>query len=149
MGSLTDSVSSLVNSYLEESKRILDGLPFREIASAIDLIWKALKKNSSVHVFGNGGTAALESHSATNVAKRAKDVDLATSVAVKRLKVFLARKRPIFGDRVLGTTTATNRYFVINWKAFSNRQIWSSAPAGPRQTNLTSKDFCRFTTCGG
>ena len=50
-------------------QRVLRRLPFAMIDQAIDALWQAFVNRRTVFVFGNGGSAALASHSACDLGK--------------------------------------------------------------------------------
>jgi D-sedoheptulose 7-phosphate isomerase len=47
----------------------MDELPFPEIEKVCDVLYGAYKRDSSVYLFGNGGSAALASHLACDLGK--------------------------------------------------------------------------------
>ena len=55
--------------YLTQLKGVLDQLPLEQLREVGDLIYHAYEKDHTVFVFGNGGSAALASHLATDFAK--------------------------------------------------------------------------------
>lgn len=56
-------------SYLTELKGVLDDLPLGDLQRATDIIFHAYQNDRTVILFGNGGSAALASHLATDLAK--------------------------------------------------------------------------------
>ena len=56
-------------SYLTKLKGTLDDLPLGDLQRAADIIFHAYQNDRSVILFGNGGSAALASHLATDLAK--------------------------------------------------------------------------------
>lgn len=57
------------DAYLRQVSRALDRLPFTLIDQVTDSLWGAYQKNRGVYLFGNGGSAALASHSACDLGK--------------------------------------------------------------------------------
>ena len=55
--------------YLAELRGVLDSLPLSELKQAADIIFHAYQNDRTVFLFGNGGSAALASHLATDLAK--------------------------------------------------------------------------------
>jgi len=56
-------------SYLAELKGVLDNLPLDALQRAADIVFHAYQNDRTVFLFGNGGSAALASHLATDLAK--------------------------------------------------------------------------------
>ena len=55
--------------YLQEVSGALRRLPFGQIDRVTDALWNAYRDNRTVYLFGNGGSAALASHSACDFGK--------------------------------------------------------------------------------
>jgi len=55
--------------YLHEVSAALKRLPFVQIERVTDALWNAYQDNRTVHLFGNGGSAALASHCACDFGK--------------------------------------------------------------------------------
>lgn len=55
--------------YLGDLKGVLEHLPLAELKQAADIIFHAYQNDRIVILFGNGGSAALASHLATDLAK--------------------------------------------------------------------------------
>jgi len=73
--------------YLDELKTLLDNLPLAQVKSAAEVLFRAYETDHTLFVFGNGGSAALASHMASDLGK-ATHVPGPTSLqGVKRLKV--------------------------------------------------------------
>ncbi len=56
-------------SYLSELKGVIEQLPLAEVKHATDILFHAYQNDRTVVLFGNGGSAALASHLATDLAK--------------------------------------------------------------------------------
>ncbi len=72
--------------YLAELKSVLDNLPLAEARRAVDIVFRAYQEDRSVFLFGNGGSAALASHLATDLAKGTHFPGPASMKNVRRLK---------------------------------------------------------------
>jgi D-sedoheptulose 7-phosphate isomerase len=55
--------------YLTDLKTVLENLPLEDARRAADILFKAYQNDRSVFLFGNGGSAALASHLATDLGK--------------------------------------------------------------------------------
>ena len=55
--------------YLTGLKTVLENLPLEDAQRAADILFKAYQNDRSVFLFGNGGSAALASHLATDLGK--------------------------------------------------------------------------------
>ncbi len=55
--------------YLDNLKKIADGMPHEEIDACIQLLLDAVKQGRQVFLFGNGGSAATASHFANDLNK--------------------------------------------------------------------------------
>lgn len=75
------------DSYLTHLKATIDGLPLGQAARAADILFGAYQANRTVFLFGNGGSAALASHMATDLGKGTHQPGPAWMDSVKRLKV--------------------------------------------------------------
>ena len=73
-------------SYLTELKGVLDDLPLRDLQRATDIIFHAYQNDRTVILFGNGGSAALASHLATDLAKGTHFPGPVSLKNVRRLK---------------------------------------------------------------
>lgn len=56
-------------SYVNELKSVFEKLPLAEVKQATDILFHAYQNDRTVVLFGNGGSAALASHLATDLAK--------------------------------------------------------------------------------
>lgn len=74
-------------SYLTHLKETIDQLPLSQAARAADILFGAYQANRTVFLFGNGGSAALASHMATDLGKGTHQPGPAWMNSVKRLKV--------------------------------------------------------------
>ena len=73
--------------YLDELKTLLDNLPLAQVRRAAEVLFRAYETDHTLFIFGNGGSAALASHMASDLGK-ATHVPGPTSLqGVKRLKV--------------------------------------------------------------
>jgi D-sedoheptulose 7-phosphate isomerase len=55
--------------YFAQSNSVVNSLPFAALARVADLLYRAYEEGHSVFLFGNGGSAALASHFACDLAK--------------------------------------------------------------------------------
>lgn len=55
--------------YVSELKCVLDQLPLEQLRVVCDLLYWAYQQERTLFIFGNGGSAALASHLATDLAK--------------------------------------------------------------------------------
>jgi len=55
--------------YFQEFPELLENLPYRTIDAVTDALWEAYQQDHALFVFGNGGSAALASHSACDLGK--------------------------------------------------------------------------------
>lgn len=69
--------------YYAAHQNVVANLPYQAMEKAIDEIWSAYERGASVFTFGNGGSAALASHFACDLAKGT----LNSHNAQKRLRV--------------------------------------------------------------
>jgi D-sedoheptulose 7-phosphate isomerase len=58
-----------IQKYLDEIGQIVQNLPQTEIARVIDILAQARTEGRRIFVFGNGGSAAMASHFATDLGK--------------------------------------------------------------------------------
>jgi len=72
--------------YLNEFKAILENLPLEQAKQAADILHRAYQTDHKVFTFGNGGSAALASHLASDLAKSTHIPGPASVRQVKRLK---------------------------------------------------------------
>jgi D-sedoheptulose 7-phosphate isomerase len=72
--------------YLNEFKAILGNLPLEQAKQATDILYRAYETDHIVFTFGNGGSAALASHLASDLAKSTHIPGPASVRQVKRLK---------------------------------------------------------------
>ncbi|HEV2416873.1 MAG TPA: SIS domain-containing protein [Terriglobia bacterium] len=73
-------------SYLTDLKEALDQLPLDQAERAADILFRAYEANRTVFLFGNGGSAALASHMATDLGKGTHQPGPSWMDSVKRLK---------------------------------------------------------------
>lgn len=74
------------DSYLTHLKETIDELPLDQAARAADILFGAYQAGRTVFLFGNGGSAALASHMATDLGKGTHQPGPAWMDSVKRLK---------------------------------------------------------------
>jgi len=73
--------------YLAKLKGVIENLPLEQAKRATDIIERAYQTDHTVFLFGNGGSAALASHLATDLSKGTHFPGPASLRSVKRLKV--------------------------------------------------------------
>ena len=73
--------------YLDELKTLLDKLPLAQVERAAEVLFRAYETDRTLFVFGNGGSAALASHMASDLGKATHVPGPASLQGVKRLKV--------------------------------------------------------------
>ena len=73
--------------YLDELKTLLDNLPLAQVKRAAEVLFRAYETDHTLFVFGNGGSAALASHMASDLGKATHVPGPAALQGVKRLKV--------------------------------------------------------------
>jgi len=61
--------TSGAEAYFQEFPELLENLPYPSIDAVIDALWEAYQQDRALFVFGNGGSAALASHSACDLGK--------------------------------------------------------------------------------
>lgn len=64
---LTEGGGSMA--YFQRYSSIVEKLPYEVIDAATDVFWDAYRRDQALFVFGNGGSAALASHSACDFGK--------------------------------------------------------------------------------
>ena len=62
-----------INDYFKAQKAAFDSVPAEAVARLIELLRDALKGDSQIFVFGNGGSAMNSSHFATDLGKGSSD----------------------------------------------------------------------------
>jgi D-sedoheptulose 7-phosphate isomerase len=72
--------------YLSGLRTVFDHLPLEETKRAADILFQAYQNDRSVFFFGNGGSAALASHLATELAKGTHFPGPAALEHVRRIK---------------------------------------------------------------
>jgi D-sedoheptulose 7-phosphate isomerase len=72
--------------YLNESKTILGNLPLEQAKQATDILYRAYQTDHMVFTFGNGGSAALASHLASDLGKSTHIPGPASLRQAKRLR---------------------------------------------------------------
>ena len=73
--------------YLAEHRGVLENLPLEAIRRAVDILEQAYQTDHTVFLFGNGGSAALASHLATDLGKGTHSPGPESLQGVKRLRV--------------------------------------------------------------
>src|SRR6266581_8254665 len=66
-------MKSWIADYLNQQKAALDSIPVEAVAQILEKLRAALKADSQIFVFGNGGSAANASHFVTDLGKGASD----------------------------------------------------------------------------
>lgn len=61
MGEIMDFRKDISN-YIKLEQKILDSLNVQNISDAMNIIYEAYKKESTIYIFGNGGSSATASH---------------------------------------------------------------------------------------
>ena len=61
--------ASGAEAYFRQVSDVLQKLPFALIDQLTDTLWNAYRQKRAVYIFGNGGSAALASHCACDLAK--------------------------------------------------------------------------------
>ena len=72
--------------YLAEHRSVLENLPLEALRRAVDILEQAYQTDHTVFLFGNGGSAALASHLATDLGKGTHSPGPESLREVKRLK---------------------------------------------------------------
>jgi len=73
--------------YLADHRSVLENLPLEAVGRAADILEQAYQTDHPVFLFGNGGSAALASHLATDLGKGTHSPGPESLKGVKRLKV--------------------------------------------------------------
>lgn len=73
--------------YLSELKGVMDQLPLTELKQAADILFHAYENDRTIVLFGNGGSAALASHLATDLAKGTHVPGPSSMKNVRRMRV--------------------------------------------------------------
>lgn len=60
---------AFIETYLEKTKGIVDGIPLEEIDQAIELLYQAWQNDKTVFTMGNGGSASTATHFASDLSK--------------------------------------------------------------------------------
>jgi len=55
-------MEKFIKNFIKDSTKVLNNLPIREIAKAINLIKAAYERDGKIYVFGNGGSLAIATH---------------------------------------------------------------------------------------
>jgi len=82
---LSESASDYAH-YLSDLKTVVDNLPLEDTKRAADILFKAYQNDRTVFLFGNGGSAALAAHLATDLGKGTHFPGPAALKNVRRLK---------------------------------------------------------------
>jgi len=62
-------MSTAAQAYFHEAKRLLDELPTGELDAIVQAVLDAYDRDSAIYLIGNGGSAAISSHIATDMSK--------------------------------------------------------------------------------
>ncbi len=73
--------------YLSELKGVMDQFPLAQLKEAADVLYRAYQNDRTIFLFGNGGSAALASHLATDLAKGTHFPGPASLKNVRRMRV--------------------------------------------------------------
>ena len=73
--------------YLDELKCVMSQLPLAELKHLADILFHAYENDRTIVLFGNGGSAALASHLATDLAKGTHFPGPASMKNVRRMRV--------------------------------------------------------------
>jgi D-sedoheptulose 7-phosphate isomerase len=84
---LSESTSAYTG-YLSELRIVLENLPLEDAQQAADILFKAYQNDRTVFLFGNGGSAALASHLATDLGKGTHFPGPPALKSVRRFKAF-------------------------------------------------------------
>lgn len=77
---------SELSAYLANLKEVLDKLPLAQISKAADILFDCYQADKTLFIFGNGGSAALASHLATDIGKGTHIPGPGHLESVKRMK---------------------------------------------------------------
>src|SRR5438067_8042751 len=69
----SSAMKTWIANYLKQQKAALDSIPIDAVAQILEKLRTALKEDSQIFVFGNGGSAANASHFVTDLGKGAAD----------------------------------------------------------------------------
>ncbi len=58
----TEEQKNLIKSYFDKEMEVIEKLDIEEINAAVGAIWSAYKREATIYIFGNGGSAATASH---------------------------------------------------------------------------------------
>ncbi|MFB3922740.1 MAG: SIS domain-containing protein [Terriglobia bacterium] len=106
--------------YLAEHRSVLEGLPLEAARRAVDILEAAYHTDHTVFLFGNGGSAALASHLATDLGKGTHSPGPESLKNVKRLKVMsLADNTPML--TAWGNDTSYENVFAGQMENFIQR----------------------------
>jgi D-sedoheptulose 7-phosphate isomerase len=110
------------DSYLRQVSEALDQLPCTVIDQVTDTLWGAYRENRTVYLFGNGGSAALASHSACDFGKgtvinghrRFRVLALTDNVPLMTAWANDARYEDIFAEQLRSFLEANDIAFAIS-----------------------------------
>jgi D-sedoheptulose 7-phosphate isomerase len=110
------------DTYLRQVSEALDRLPCAVIDQVTDALWRAYRDNRAVYLFGNGGSAALASHSACDFGKgtvinghpRFRVLALTDNVPLMTAWANDARYEDIFAEQLRSFLEADDIAFAIS-----------------------------------
>lgn len=73
--------------YLGELKGVMDEFPLADLKNLTEILFRAYQNDRTIFLFGNGGSAALASHLATDLAKGTHFPGPASMKNVRRMRV--------------------------------------------------------------
>jgi D-sedoheptulose 7-phosphate isomerase len=128
-------LKDFVKEYLSGSIRCLSCVSFDEVKNIVDLIWETYKHNKTIFIFGNGGSASIATHFASDLnsttighhkdfkGRRFKAISLTTNVSELTAWANDAGYEKIFsgplenlvgeGDLVIGISSSGNSPNVV------------------------------------
>jgi len=72
--------------YSDMYKEICDNLPYEDIASMVDILWKACREGKAIYTMGNGGHCNTASHMINDIAKHTTSSDDKKAVVSESLR---------------------------------------------------------------
>jgi D-sedoheptulose 7-phosphate isomerase len=108
--------------YLESTRELLARLDYSVVDRMADDLWTAYQEDRSIYFFGNGGSAALASHLACDVAKstiirgkrRFRAISLADNVPLMTAWANDFAYQDIFAEPLAGLVRKDDRVFAIS-----------------------------------
>lgn len=75
-----------LKAYTEMYKEVCDKLPYEDIATMVDMIWKACKEGKAIYTMGNGGHCNTASHMINDIAKHTTSSDDKKTVVSEKVR---------------------------------------------------------------